>query len=236
MADGIIEVPTALGPVWFRGEDRGRPLLLVITGAFAQVQTLDTLTVGGVDVLRLHLPGNHSPPLAATSIGAYAAAITEAVRRRFAGRPCAVMGVSVGAIVSMGLDVGAAGLVLAEPFLRTEGLWPLHALQARDATPDEAAFLWNVLGIGRTAVEPRDYTAVLARLTAPAIALVGETPLMPPRDLPTLPSLVGEADRALLAAHPTIELRVVPGGHNVDTQAHAETCRAIDDICARLPR
>jgi hypothetical protein len=231
---GLIEVETALGPVWFHGTDSGRPLLLLITGAFAEPWAFDTLVVAGVDVLRIHLPGNHCPPLAAVSVGAHAAAISQAFRRRFADRPCAVVGFSTGAIVAMGVDVDASGLVLVEPFLRTEGLWPLRELWKRHEGPDAVAFLWNVLGIAPDRVEPRDYTPALARLKTPAIALLAETPLDPPRSLPFLPSLVGEADRALLRAHPCIEVRDVPGGHNVGLHAQGDLCRAIDDACARV--
>ena len=70
------EVGTSLGPLWFWGRDTGRPILLVISGAFAvadffwKIQEL----FPAADVLRTHLPGNHCPHLSQTSIRAFATA------------------------------------------------------------------------------------------------------------------------------------------------------------------
>src|SRR5436309_7121331 len=93
------EIGTPLGEVWMWGRDTGKPVALVITGAFAEFHIYDRLqlVLPGFDVLRTHLPGNHCPPLVATSIGAMAAALTEAVNARFPGRALLIVGFSTGA-------------------------------------------------------------------------------------------------------------------------------------------
>lgn len=90
----IIEVSTDLGPIQFRGRDSGKPILLLITGAFATEDQMSLLQdrFPAVDALRAHLPGNHCPSLVDSSVGVFAAAFTTALNSRFAGREVVVVG------------------------------------------------------------------------------------------------------------------------------------------------
>jgi pimeloyl-ACP methyl ester carboxylesterase len=230
-----IEVATAAGPVWFWGEDTGRPILLVITGTYAEKDLLHRtqLYFDDVDVLRAHLPGNHCPPARDNSIATFAEAFSEALQSRFAERPVVVVGLSVGALVALGLSAAnVRRLVLVEPPLRTEGAWPIVGF--RDSAPPEAAdFLWEVFGVAKDRIEPRDYTGLLDRLPAPAHAVLGDLPLQPERPLEILPSLVDEASRARLMAHPDIEVSVAKGaGHNIPRDAPALLLEVMKRACA----
>jgi hypothetical protein len=207
-------VDTSLGrvPVWGAFES-SRPLVLGIRGAFGAFGQLADLDPPGSDLALLHLPGMHSPPLAATSIGAF----DQVIRTRFAGRDITVVGLSVGAIVALGRKAPEVKAVLAvEPFFSTAGLWPLIEYVQRDLRQDvggdpEVAFSWarNLLGIGQSEVEDRDFSPVLTRTDRPSLAIFGRDPLLPRRPYRGMPSLAGEEDRARL---PYI---VVDGGHGI---------------------
>ena len=217
---------TPLGPIELMGRDTGRPVQLVITGAFASANTLELnqQRFPELDVWRTHLPGNHSPPLIATSVGVFAAAISQALRERLAARTenrtASVIGLSVGALVAMALDPALVDrLLLVEPPLRPDRAWPLR--QLLDAMPSGGEdFVWQVFGIAADRTEPRDYTGLVERLQRPAKAVLGGDLLLPKRERTGWPSLVDEESRRLLAAHPGIEVQVVDGaGHHVLKEA-----------------
>jgi pimeloyl-ACP methyl ester carboxylesterase len=218
----VTRVETPLGPIEFHGRDTGRPVQLVITGAFASCNTLELNQdrFPELDVWRTHLPGNHSPPLVATSVGVFAAAISQALRQRLARRTASVIGISVGALVAMALDPELVDrLLLLDPPLRPDRAWPL--LQLRGAMPPGGEdFVWQVFGIAADRTEPRDYSGLVERVRRPAKLLVGSVPLAPERHLPSWPSLVDEESRRLLAAHPLIDLEVMQGaGHHIPKEA-----------------
>jgi pimeloyl-ACP methyl ester carboxylesterase len=230
----VITVETSLGEVWLDGRDTGRPLLVVILGSFSEPDELhDTQErFGALDVLRLHLPGNHCPELAATSIGAFAAAFSEALATRFPGRPYAVLGVSTGGLVALSMrGAGLRQILAIDPPLLTGDAWPLRGLADR-APPGFETYLWNVLGVAPGRWEPRDYTPALAGLTAPATVIVGDVPLDPERPLRRWPSLVSEAARTSLAAAARVRLQVAAGaGHNIPFDAPLVLVDAIRATC-----
>jgi pimeloyl-ACP methyl ester carboxylesterase len=216
------EIATPLGDVWMWGRDTGKPIALVITGAFADfdIYTRLQLVLPQFDVLRTHLPGNHSPALAETSIGVMAAAISQAVSSRFGGRPLVIVGISTGALVAMAVATpGLTSLLLVEPFLRTLHVWPFRGMVQAYRTPVQQDFLWKVLGVREGQAEERDYRHLARDLRVPGQVLLGGAPLMPARTLPNLPSFVDEADRATLRAQPLLRVTEVPeAGHNVAAQ------------------
>ena len=225
MADDepVTEVETALGPIQFRGRNTGRPVLLIINGAFAHNDTMDRAqqVMPEVDVLRAHLPGNHCPPLMTTSLGVFTAAFRQAIEAHLRSRPVVVVGLSTGALVALGLrHPSVRRLVLAEPPLRTGDLWPLLGWREQ-GPPDRWPLVTSIFGITPTTVEPRDYTHLLDELRVPAVVILGSEPLMPPRPFEAMPSLVDEESRALLAAHPRVQLVTAPGaGHHVTQGIH----------------
>jgi pimeloyl-ACP methyl ester carboxylesterase len=216
--DERIEVETPLGPVWLFGRDQGRPVHLILSGAFAASDYLERAAhhFPGVDVLRAHLPGNHCPPLAAISVGAFAAAYSAALRSRFAGRPVVATGVSVGGLVALGLKTPELRrLVVVEPPLQPHRAWPFRLFREQ-TPPGGEAFVRNVVGVDASGSEPRDYTPLLEGLTTPTLALLGDVALGEPRPFDEMPSLVDDDSRRRLAAHPLVEVRAVPGvGHNI---------------------
>lgn len=224
------EVDTSLGQVWFWGRDTGRPILLVISGAFAtpdffwKIQT----AFPDADVLRTHLPGNHCPALSEISIAAFVQALDEALAARWDHRPLMAFGSSVGGIVALGLrHPGVRRVVTIEPPLLTDGVWPL--LQFRSETPPGGgAFVWNIFGIGPDTVEARDHAWVLDGLPAPCLAIVGGAPLNPPRPFPGMPSLISDATLARLAAHPLVTVETIAeAGHNVARDANGPLHRLV---------
>lgn len=234
MIEEKLEVETPFGPIWFWRRDRGQPVLLLITGTFADADTLDGLdeALDGVDVWRAHLPGNHCPPLAAASVGVFAAAYSHAVERALAGRDVVACGLSVGGLVAMGLrSSNVRGLVVVEPPLLTEGLWPLQLVREQ-APPGHDDFLRQVLGIAPDRLEPRDYSALLAALTLPTRALVGGVAPAGPEDFTVMPSLITPACRALLDGHPRVCVVEAPGaGHNVPVRGVWAFVHAIEASC-----
>lgn len=219
------EVPTSLGPVTFRGRDTGRPVLLVITGLFAETTMLNGLqgSISGLDVWRTHLPGFREPALSTTSVAAFGRAYSEAVAAVAADRQLAVMGLSAGALVALWMDQAPIRrLLLVEPPLRTDLAWPLESL---DALKDPAIRPYRDAVLGR-----QDFRPLLKRLQRPTTVLLGEIPLEPRRDLPTWPSLVDAETRAELAANPLIRVVVAPGaGHNIALENVAAFVRALQE-------
>ncbi|MEW5686180.1 MAG: alpha/beta hydrolase [Pseudomonadota bacterium] len=217
-----IEVSTSHGQVWFHGRDTGRPVMLLLTGAFAEANVLDHAQpfLPDIDLWRAHLPGNHCPPIEPVSVANFAAAYTEALDTRAPGRPVAAVGLSTGALVVMALRArGLKSMLLVEPPLRSADCWPLFAFREQGPANWEA-LIEPVFGIGRESARPTDYAPLLDTLAVPALALAGDIPLQPKRPLDVMPSLVDAESRVLLAAHPRIRLEELPGvGHNVPAQA-----------------
>ncbi|THD78786.1 MAG: alpha/beta hydrolase [Phenylobacterium sp.] len=227
-----LEVPTDLGPIWFWGADTGQPAILLITGLFAEPGQWEldvSLLPPGFDYLRAHLPGNHCPAIAELSVEALGRAFSQAIATRFEGRPVLVAGFSVGALVALSVRAPNVGrLFLVEPPLRTHDLWPVVDWASGPLSDDQRTLLFNTLGVGAEGLTQRDHTGLLARLDKPAEVILGAVPLLPPRRLDALPSLVDEPSRALLATHPLIRTAVVEGaGHNVSGDAAMTVLRAL---------
>jgi pimeloyl-ACP methyl ester carboxylesterase len=229
--DTPLEIETPGGPVWLFGRDTGRPLLLIITGAFANIGTLEGAQEAFpfLDVLRAFLPGNHSPSLGDTSVKSFGAAFSYAISGRFSGRLVMVLGMSVGALVALELKAPSVRrLVLVEPVLMTRGAWPLLDFQQR-MPPGGETFVRNIFGVAADSVEPRDYTHLLDDLRIPTVVMLGDEALEPSRDLGgRWPSLVGEEMRERLRRHSLIEVVDIQGaGHNVATEARAQFLSAL---------
>lgn len=224
------EVDTSRGQVWFWGRDTGRPILLVISGAFATADFFWNIqrAFPDADVLRTHLPGNHCPALSEISIAAFAQALDEALAARWRDRPLMVFGASVGGIVALGLrHPSVRRVVTIEPPLLTEGVWPLMHFRAQ-TPPGGEAFVWNIFGIGPDMIEPRDHTWVLDDLRTPSLAVIGAVPLEPPRPFKTMPSLISDATLARLAAHALITVETIAeAGHNVARDANGPLHRLV---------
>jgi hypothetical protein len=224
------EVETPFGPVWLWGRDTGRPLVIVATGAFAESWVFDRLqlTLPAVDVVRFHLPSNHCPALTPNNLGTISRGLTTALETLFPNRPTAIFGLSTGALVALAAKAPQVRrLVLAEPFLRTAHVWPLHDLPGIAKDDAQRDLLWNVLGVAEGRVEDRDYRHLLDRLSVPTVALVGRIPLGDRRAVTPMPSLVDEADRSLLRAHPMVRVFELEGGHNLATESLGELFRHV---------
>ena len=231
---------TPFGEIWLWSDpgalDTPRPLALFLNGAFSIERPrsfeLQALLPEAV-VLNAHLPGNHSPPPIAHSIGVYAAAYS-AVLDHLA-RPAIVIGASVGAITAMAMRSPAIrGLVLLEPFLETGGLTPLiEPFRARlHASPHDAGlrdFLWSVFGIGENASENRDYRTLLETLETPAWAAFGGVRSVQAGE--GLASLVSDVERELFRARPGVRTEVIEGvGHNLPGRAPYHVRRYAQDL------
>lgn len=237
---------TASGDIWLWGEAEGlrasRPVVLFINGAFSierprSFELPDLLP--SASVMNAHLPGNHCPWLSSHSVDAIAAAYSDVLDQ--IGRPCIIVGASIGALVALGIrSVWVRGLVILEPPLQTGKLWCLvdsfrSKLAASPLDENLKAFLWDVFGISDTVHENRDYRPLLAKLTVPAWAAFGGVPLMPPRPTQSLPSLVDEPERALMRSHGLFKTEVIPTvGHNVPGQAISFVRRYTQNLLDRV--
>lgn len=237
IGEELFEISTNYGNIEFRGRDTGRPLLLFITGVLADENQLNLVQqrFPNLDVLRAFLPANHCPPLVGVTIEIFAAAYTSAFDKRFAGRDVVVVGLSVGALVALGLRMqGVRELVLVEPILMMDEAWPLKALRTQ-APPGYETFLWNILGIGSDSTEPRDYRQLLVDTKVPVLALLGDPP---PPEGPwsgAMPGLVGPISRAALTAHPLTAIRDFPGvGHNIIRDAGTALLAEIQMVVERV--
>lgn len=228
-AETITTVPTPFGDVVFRGDLTGRPVALLIGGAFeaerAYCHVQDYLP--GLDALVAHLPGNHCPPLSDWSVRTWAKAYSAALDC-LCGPPAVVAGVSTGALVALAMKTSR--LVLAEPPLRPHLAWPLQEFRTQ-GPPDRWPFVSSVFGVYPDRIESRDYSPLLAEVSVPTIALVGGDALGEVRHFEQMPSLVDPLSMADLAAHPMVDLRILPGvGHNV----HYKAGRAFVDAIKRV--
>lgn len=225
-----IEVSTSLGPIWFHGRDTGRPVMLLLTGAFAAADVLDHAQpfLPDVDLWRAHLPGNHCPEITPVSVASFADAYTQALDSRAAGRSIAAVGLSTGALVVMALRArGLKSMLLVEPPLRSADCWPLFEFRTQ-GPPGWEKLIEPVFGIGPRSARAVDYSPLLDTLAVPALVLAGDIPFLPRRPLPVMPSLVDAESRARLAVHPRVRFEELPDvGHNVPAQAPEMFLRAL---------
>lgn len=210
-----IDFETSLGVVPVTGIDFGgdRPAVLLITGAYAPKEYFETLPLL-VPAFICHLPGNHSPSLAETSITGFATAFDEVSLKL--QRSILALGVSTGALVAMAMATPKF-IIAVEPFLSTAKLWPLlPGLQAGVGTKQHGAFLNNIFGLSSAGLVDRSYQHIVDRLTISTEIVAGDSPLFPERHIDALPSLLDEEDRAYLRSKPVITFTEAPqSGHDV---------------------
>lgn len=220
-----LSIQTEGGPLSIVGRvhmDRTKPSLLVVRGSFPpkdHMLDLPTYFVGA-SVLVVTLPGMvkgafwaDNPKVAGLTRG-----LERAAAMLLPDTPIVAFGASTGSILSLGLRLpNIRRHVVVEPFLHTRDLWPF-ILDSRDRlkmNPGHdpmARFFWEVFGIGPDRLEDRDYGYLLEGITAPTDVVVGQLPLLPPRDLPVWPSFTSADDRARLLANPLVTLHEGPPG------------------------
>ena len=234
----LIEIETAHGPIHFRGAVTGRPVVLVILGAFEKEGAFNRLgmLMPEHDVLIAHLPGNHCPWLDDMRLPALTAAFQQAIQAVVGDAPVLLAGVSTGALVALGMKLpNVRRLLLVEPPVRPTRAWPLRAFQ--DQGPAERFRLVGPLfGVYPDRIEARDYGHLLASLDRPAHVLMGDCPSEQPHDFDGgLPSLVDSVTRADLAAHRFVTCAHVNGvGHNIPGRAAQRVLDALRASAAQL--
>jgi pimeloyl-ACP methyl ester carboxylesterase len=210
-----------------------RPLLFAISGFMPGEGALDWLAdaVPEAEVIARDLPGFNSPVLPGVDPGP--ATTAAAFRAQLpAGRRTIVLGCSTGCLPA--LQMGAAELVLVEPFLRPMEVWPLREFLARLVAdhPGNGLLRRMVFGYFGSFGEGRDFTQ-LRELAPPRTAVVvGETPLEPRRPLPKFPSMTGEAERAAWLARGA-SLHVAPAvGHAIPEEARGFLAGVVRQVLA----
>ena len=219
-----------------------RPVVLTIGGSFSPLEDLKNLPdVLGIlaDACLMRFPGSAAPPLASFAMSDIALAVGELVETTFPGRPVVLLGISIGAVVALGVRAPNVARVIAiEPPLTTGKLWPIvgplrqildgaRDLQTRD-------MLLQIFGVSEHELAERDYLGVLDGLRAPADVILGEQPLEPERPVQRFPSLVGVAERRRLAQSPRIRLHIARGaGHNLIGQAPNVVQDILLEACRR---
>lgn len=220
-----LSIQTEGGPLSIVGRvhtDRTKPSLLVVRGSFPPKDHMLELPIyfRGASVLVVTLPGMVSGAYWADrpNVAGLTRGLERAVGMLLPDTPIVAFGASTGSILSLGLRLpNIRRHVVVEPFLRTKDLWPFIA-NSRDRlkkNPDlepMARFFWEVFGIGADRLEDRDYGYLLEAITVPTDVVVGQLPLLPPRDLAVWPSFTSAEDRARLLANPMVTLHEGPPG------------------------
>jgi len=218
-------VQTSLGPIPLRAPPGAlasrKPVVLVVTGAWAEADDMSRTheVVGPAwDAAVMRLPGNGTPALSETSVTAWARAVGELVDSVFAGRTVVLVGLSVGALVALGVrSAGVRRVVALEPPLVMSKLWPLApALRSRwRDDPASRPFIEAVFGVCGETAEERTFFHLFEG-APPVDVVAGEVALYPERPLQRLPSLLDAPERAWLAERAGVSLKIAPGaGHNI---------------------
>jgi hypothetical protein len=238
-----VEVQTSLGVVPVTGLPQAftgdKLVVLVITGAFAgplEMSGAPTAFAPDFDAFVVHLPGYNTPALSEVSVEAFARAFDE-VLAGF-GRPAVAYGVSVGGLVALAMKSPLIRRkIVVDPPMWTHKLWPLLPGLREQYWPEHRTFLETIFGMQDKGGVSRRYYRLIDTLSVPADVVVAEEPLYPVREVPRLPSLVDDEDRAFMAKYPLVTLHVAPGaGHNVPHHAGLflhdlamRSCRAAAD-------
>ncbi len=210
-----LALQTRLGPIVLSAYVAGPgPLILVIRGAYATEDQYSQLPAAlpEVRVAFGEVPGNRTPTLAAQSVGAFAAAYSEALAQL--PDRIVVCGVSLGGLIALALtSPNVDGIVAVDPPLQPASSPALRrsiAAALHDAVdPNEREYLHTVFGATPAGFERRDYRPLLHQLQRPAIILAGDAAT-------DVPSTLSEADLAEIAQAPLAELVRVKGvGHAV---------------------
>ncbi len=232
-----IQVATAAGEIVLLGNftefQPERPLVLALPGAVQSPEHLMGLPrlLPDADVIIGLLPGMYAPHHARIGVREFAGAFDAALAARFPARRPIVLGFSVGGLVAMAMRSPAAFVAVDAP-LTTDALWPivdpLRAEIAAGGNPRLGEWAWEILGLGREAVENRDYRPLLESLAGPGVYIVAGEPLEPPRPVRRAPGALTEADRSLVAATPGVTAMVVANcGHNLLAEAPGAISMAV---------
>ena len=217
-------VQSDAGPIDFAGRihtDRARPGLLVVTGSFPPIDHMHDLisAFAGANVLIATLPGmggvfwSNSPSVEGLTRG-----LERSVRLLLGDAPMVTFGLSTGNLLSLGMRLpNLCRQVALEPFFQTEHLWPFIAdsrerLRLNPGHREMERYFWEFFGIGATTLENRDYRHLLADVTVQTDVLMGQSPLLPERELKLWPSFTSDEDRAALAANPLVTMHEGPAG------------------------
>ena len=225
----ITVIRTRLGviPLWSPpgALESAKPMVLALTGAWAEPSDMmktPAVVAPAWDAAVMRLPGNGTPPLAETSVEAWARAVSELIDTTFAGRTVVLVGLSVGALVALAVRSPQVRRVIAlEPPLVMSKLWPLaERLNARwRSDPAARDAIEAVFGVTDGRREERSYFNLFEG-APPSDVIVGETPLFPERATARFPSFVDAPERAWLSARPGVTLHLAPGaGHNIHAVA-----------------
>ena len=241
------KIITPVGEVWLYGRpelrETRRPAVVIFHGSFgAPAQFADWFArlEPHVQVVLASLPRHAgAPPLSAPGVSGYVEGFAAALDALLPHRTVLCAGVSVGALVTLGLAGRGLPAVAFDPFLTTAKLWPIGATLRRMAArgdPIDADFVAEVFGFRDGQVTDRDYRGWLDALAAPVVVAAGSVPLWPPRDLLDPPSLLDDDDRARLLAHPRVRLVTFEGhGHALVEASPDRCCDLILETVAALP-
>jgi hypothetical protein len=234
---GVVRLQTSPGPM-----EPVRPLVFALPSSLSTPENFAALferleLLADMCVMTLPIAGALDP--SANTVASLAGVVGELLESRYPERTVLLLGASIGAVVALAVRArNLARIVAVEPPLVTAGLWPVlgalaeHLRQARD--PLSEAYISASFGVTQARVTGRDHRWVLDGLNVPADVILAEEPLEPQRAVARHPSLVGEAERGLLAATPGVRLHVVPGtGHNVIGQAITAAGEIVLEACHR---
>ena len=138
------------------------------------------------------------------------------VREALSGAPAPrlVLGESLGGLLALCLPYRAVAI---DPPLRTHNLWPVKILLERPAARPFRAALAEVFAPGQ------DYTPLIQG----GDVIAGDTPLMPPRYMDSLPSLFEPE-----IAPASLRVHQLAGGHMIGKRRRPECLQIIREVTA----
>lgn len=139
-----------------KGEE---PTVVLVNGSFPPKGYLSDFRVPGAGVTLFALPAMWSPPFKTYSIDVFGRAIGEAVEALFPTSTVIMAGFSTGATVALGVNAPRVrAWVAVEPFLSTEGLWPIQKFmdaQRQNLHPEHVRYAEEALGVFADRIEQR---------------------------------------------------------------------------------
>ena len=253
MTDSVLlhfhQVQTRDGSICLYGKDGvlfsndKRPVLLLVHGAFRDSSVLfQWINLFGTecDVVFADLPGHgRSPATTTATVESFAENIGDAITAALSGRSIVVLGESLGGLIAIALGrlhlSPLKGIVAADPPLTMAKLWHVRRFLIDALANDPAnqflqSFALNIFGVDADGnSHERIYYDLIEQVSVPIHIITGDVPLLPIRNVASVPCLIDDVDRYVVRRlfGDALQLAIVTDcGHHVLIDGEEE-CRKI---------
>jgi hypothetical protein len=229
--------------------DRPGPAILCVRGLWPGDYFMNELFdyMPHTDIVVADLPGTRLYGPSPATAAQFSLAMDEVVAKILRGRDVVALGVSTGALVTLGLTrPEIRSHVVVEPFLRTGNLWPLIDYVREDLVrhPDSErrrTYARELFGYSLGGIDDLDFRGLARSVRVPIRPVYGGRPLPARRTTPAWPwpSLSDEETRATFAsvpgARPAYTASAETGHHVTQHEAGwALVLQALRDAMAEL--